>query len=220
MGLVKSIEEEWPNGTPERAVADAFSAFRRRDIEGMAAVSTAASIRALAARVGPKLDASDSRTTASSTGELTDSQAVSILDNVVAPLPKFFTDAVRCTIVGHVLESRIFEADHPDGRGFIWLECRVTGAADEWISVDGTLQAHREIANHVAGLAHVVCSLDFAFPGQDVVSFSPLEIATTQLVDGEWKLILDAEDDLGLPGFRGLGLCINPIPTTETAGDE
>jgi hypothetical protein len=129
------------------------------------------------------------------------------------------TDAVRCSIVGHVIESRVFEADHPDGRGFIWLECRVTGAADKWISVDGTLQAHREIANRVAGLAHVVCSLDFEFPGQGIVPFSPLEIATTQLVGGEWKLILD-EYDLGLPGFRNVAFWIDPIPTTEAASDE
>ena len=127
---------------------------------------------------------------------------------------------MRCHIVGHVLESRVFEADHPDGRGLIWLECRVTGAADEWISVDGTLQAHREIVNRVAGLAHVVCSLDLQVPGRDTVPLSPLEIATTQLVGDEWKLILDPEDELALPGFRGIGLCIRPIPTTEAANDE
>jgi len=212
-----SIEEQWPEGTPERAVADAFSAFRRRDVAGLAAASTPASIRALAARVGPELDARDSQTPPSSAGELTDSQ---VLERIVEHLPKLLTDAVRCSIVGHVIESRVFEADHPDGRGFIWLECRVTGAADEWISVDGTLQAHREIANRVAGLAHVVCSLDFEFPGQGIVPFSPLEIATTQLVGGEWKLILDAQDDLGLPGFRGLGFWIDPLPTTEAASDE
>jgi hypothetical protein len=214
-----SIEEQWPNGTPERAVAEAFLAFRRRDTAGMAAASTAASVRALAARV-QRLDARDSQTPASSTEELTDSQAVSILDREVLQVPKLITDAARCHIVGHVIESRVFEADHPDARGFIWLECRVTGAADEWISVDGTLPAHREIADRVPGLAHVVCRLDFEFPGQDSVEVSPLEIATTQLIGGEWKLILDEWADVGLPGFRNIVFWIDPVPTTEAASDE
>lgn len=215
-----SVEQEWPNGTPERAVADAFSALRRRDTAGLAAASTAASVRALAARV-QRLDARDSGTPSSLTDALTDSQAVSILDREISQVPKLFTDATRCHIVGHVLESRVFEADHPDGRGFIWLECRVTGAADEWISVDGTLQAHREIANHVADLAHVVCRLDFEFPGHDIVEVSPLEIATTQLVGDEWKLILDAyAEPSGLPGFRNILFFVDPIFPTTKARDE
>jgi hypothetical protein len=215
-----SIEEQWPKGTPERAVSDAFSAFRCRDVARLIAVATPASIRALAARVGPELEASDSRGPTSSTGDLTDSEAASILERIVARFPEFFADKVRCTIVGHVLESRLAYDATRDGRGFIWLECRVTGAADEWISVDGDLQAHREIANRVAGLAHVVCSLDLEFPGQDITPLSPLEIATTQLVGGEWKLILDAESEPGLPGFRGLGFWIDPVSTTEAASDE
>jgi len=214
-----SIEEQWPTGTPERAMVDAFSAFRHRDVAGLAAVSTPASIRALAARVGRMLDARDSQTPPSSTGELTISQAVSVLDRIVAPLPKFFTDGVRWVIVGRVLESRVFEPS-PDARGFVRLECRVTGAADQWISVDGDLRAHQEIANRVAGLAHVVCGLDVESPDMGIVPLSPLEIATTQLVSGEWKLILDEESELGLPGFRGLGLWIDPVSTTEAASDE
>jgi len=209
-----SIEEQWPKGTPERAVADAFSAFRRRDVARLAAGATPASIRALAARLLREIDTRDSQTPASSTDELTDSQAVSILGRFVARLPKGFTDSVRCHIVGHVLESRLAYDGTRDGRGFLWLECRVTGAADEWISVDGDPQAYREIANRVAGLAHVVCRLDLEFPGRDIIPLSPLEIVTTQLVGGEWKLVMD-EESIGVPGFRGIGLS-----TTEAASDE
>lgn len=215
-----SIDGQWPEGTAERAVADAFAVFRRRDVAGLVAGATPASIRALAVRVGPELDASDSRTNASSTGRLTDSQAASILGRVVARLPELFTDSVRCLIVGHVLESRLVDAS-PNARGLIWLDCRVTGADDEWLSAHGDRQMHSDIANHAAGVAHVVFRIAHEFPGQGVVPFPPeLQIATTQLVGGEWKLVLDEWSDFGLPGFRGVGFWIDERPTTEAATDD
>jgi hypothetical protein len=177
-----SIEEQWAHGTPDRAVADAFSALRRRDVARLAAGATSASIRALAARVGPELDARDSRTPASSTGELTDSQAASTLGRLVARLPEFFTDSVRCLIVGHVLESRLVDA---------------------------------------SPVAHVVFRVAHEFPGQGIVPFPPeLQIATTELIGGEWKLILDEWSDFGLPGFRGVGFWIDEGSTTEAATDD
>ena len=215
-----SIEEQWPKGTPERAVADAFSAFRRRDAARLAAEATPASIRALAARVGPELDARDSRTPASSTGELTDSEAVSILGRLIARLPELFTDSVRCLIVGHVLESRLVDAS-PDGRGLICLDCRVTGAGGEWLSVHSDRQILRQIANRAAGVAHVVFRVAHEFPGQGLVPFPPeLQIARTQLVSGEWKLVLDEWSDVGLPGFRGVGFWIDEDSPTEAATDD
>ena len=150
-----SIEEQWAHGTPERAVADAFSALRHRDAARLAAKATPTSILALAARVGPELDARDPRTPASSIGELADSEAASFLGRLIARLPELFTDSVRCLIVGHVLESRLVDAS-PDGRGLICLDCRVTGGGDEWLSVHGDRRMHREIANRAAGVAHVV----------------------------------------------------------------
>ena len=169
-----SIEEQSAHGTPERAVADGFSAFRRRDVARMAAVATSASIRALAARVGPELDARDSRTPASSIGELTDSQAASILGHIVKRLPEVFTDSVRCLIVGHVLES-------PD-------------------------------------VALVVFRVAHEFPGKSIVPMPPEpQVATTQLVSGEWKLTLDEWSDVGLPGFRGVGFWIDEGSTTGAA---
>ena len=215
-----SIEEQWPNGTPERAVADAFSAFRCRDVARLVAGATPASIRAVAARVGPDLDARDSRTPTVSTGELTDSQAASILTRLVARVPEFFTDSVRCQIVGHVLESRLVDAS-PDGRGLICLDCRVTGAGDESLSVHGDRQIQAEIANRAAGISHVVFRVAHEFPGQGIVPFPPeLQIATTQLFNGEWKLILDEWSDVGLPGFRGVGFWIDEGSTTERATDD
>jgi len=215
-----SIDEQWPKGTPERAVADAFSAFRRRDVARLAAGATPASIRALAVRVGPELDTGDARTPASSTGDPTDSQAASLLGRVVASLPEVFTDSVRCLIVGRVLESRLVDA-RPDGRGLIGLDCRVTGADDEWLSIRGDRQIHRDIANAVAGVAHVVFRVAHEFPGQGIVPFPPeLQVATTQLVSGEWKLVLDEWSDVGLPGFRGIGFWIDERSTTEAATDD
>jgi len=215
-----TIDQQWAHGTPERAVADAFSAFRHRDVAQLAAVATSASIRALAARVGPDLDARDSGAPASSTSELTDSQAVSTLGRIVASLPELLTDSVRCLIVGHVLESRLVDAS-PDGRGLISLECRVTGADAEWLSVSCDPQVHGEIANRAADRAHVVCRLALEFPGQSIAPLSPEpEIASTQLVNGEWKLVLDEESGLGLPGFRGLGLWIDKGSGTEASTDD
>ena len=174
---VTSIQEQWTPGTPERAVADGFSAFRRRDVARLAAVATSASIRALAARVGPELDARDTGTSASSTGELTDSQAASILGRVITRLPEVFTASVRCLIVGHVLES-------PD-------------------------------------VALVVFRVAHEFPGKGSVPFPPEpQLATTQLISGEWKLILDEWSDVGLPGFRNLGFWINPVSTTGGAAED
>jgi hypothetical protein len=212
-----SIEEQWPKGTPERVLADAFSAFRRRDAARLAAEATAASIRALAARVGPELDARDSRTPPSSTGGLTDSEAATILGRLIARLPDLFTDSVRCLIVGHVLDSRLVDAS-PDGRGLICFDCRVNGADDAWLSVHGDRQIHRELANRAAGLAHVVFRVAHEFPGRGIVPFPPeLQVATTQLVGGEWKLVLDEWSDVGLPGFRGVGFWIDEGSTTEAA---
>jgi hypothetical protein len=172
-----SIEEQWSHGTPERAVADGFSAVRHRDFARLAAVATGASIRSLAARVGPELDARDSRTPDQSTGELTDSRAASILARVVTRLPEIFTDSLRCLIVGHVLESP-------------------------------------EVALVVFRAAH-------EFPGQGIVPFPPEpQIATTQLVSGEWKLVLDEWSDLGLPGFRNIGFWIDPVSTTGGAAED
>ena len=174
---MSSIEPQWAPGTPERAVADAFSAFRSRDVARLAAVATSASIRALATRVGPELDAEDSRAPASTIGELTESQAASILGRIVGRLPEIFTDSVRCLIVGHVLAS--------------------------------------------SDVAHVVFRPGHEFPGDDDVPF-PLEpqVATTQLVGGEWKLVLDEWSDLGLPGFRNVGFWIDPASPTEPATDD
>jgi hypothetical protein len=172
-----SIEDQWTHGTPERVVADAFSAFRRRDVARLAAGATTASIRALAARVAPELDAGDSRAPATSTGELTDSQAASLLGRLVTRLPEIFTDSVRCIIVGHVLES-------PD-------------------------------------VALVVFRVAHEFPGKAMVPFPPeAQIATTQLVSGEWTLVLDEWSDVGLPGFRNLGMWIDPVSTTERAAED
>jgi hypothetical protein len=215
-----SIEEQWARGTPERAVADVFSAFRRRDVAHLAAGATSASIRALAARVGPELDASDSRTPASSAGALTDSQVAPVLGRLVARLPEVFTDSVRCLAVGHVLESRLVDAN-PDGRGLICLDCRVSGADDEWLSVYGDPRIRHEIADRAAGVAHVVFRVAHQFPGQGIVPFpAELQIATTQLVGGEWKLVLDEWSDVGLPGFRGVGFWIGELSRTEGATDD
>jgi hypothetical protein len=168
---VTSIEEQWADGTPERALADAFSAFRRRDVARLAEVATSASLRALAARLGRELDASDSRIPARPTDELTDSQSASILGRILTRLPEILTDSVRCLIVGHVLDS-------PD-------------------------------------VAYVVFRPGYEFRGHDVVPFPPEpQVATTQRVSGEWKLVLDERSDLGLPGFQGVGFFINPSPTT------
>ena len=172
-----SSEEQWAHGTPERAVADGFAALRHRDVARLAAVATSASIRALAARVRPELDATDPRTPGDATGELTDSEAASILGRVVARLPEIFTDSVRCLIVGHVLES-------PD-------------------------------------VALVVFRAAHQFPGQDIVPFPPeAQIATAQLVGGEWKLVLDEWSDVGLPGFRSIGFWIDPVSTTGAAAED
>ena len=171
-----SVEEQWALGTPERAVADGFSAFRGRDVARLAAVATSASIRALAARVGSELDARDPKTPTSSTGELTDVQAASILGRLVTRLPEIFTDSVRCLIIGHVLES--------------------------------------------PGVALVVFRAAHEFPGKGIVPFPPEpQIATTQLVSGEWKLVLDEWSDVGLPGFRNAGFWIDPVSPTDAAAD-
>ena len=152
-----SIEKIWPKQTPERVVADAFLAFRRRDV--------------------PRL---------------------------VARLPKRFTDSVRCVIVGHVTESRS-EVARRDAGGLIRFECRVTGTEGEWLSVYGDPQIGREVTSHAAGVAHVVFRVAYELPGQDIVAFPPeLQIASTQLVGNEWKLVLDEWSDVGLPGFRGI----------------
>jgi hypothetical protein len=215
-----SIEEQWPKGTPERAVADAFSAFRRRDFARLATAATPASIRALAARVGPELDATDFRAPAGSTPEPSDSQAASILEGIVARLPVVFTDSVRCLIVGRVLESRPIGAS-PDGSGLICVDCRVSGAEDKWLSVDVDRQTQREIANRADGVAHVVFHVAWDLPGHGVVPFPPeLQIATTQLISGEWKLLLDERSDVGLPGFRCVGFWIDESSTTEVATDD
>src|SRR5689334_19891059 len=100
-----STEKQWPKDTPEHALADAFSAFRHRDVAR------------LTAAVMP-------------------SQA-SIVGRVIGSLPEVFTESVRCLVVGRVLESRLVDTS-PDGRGLIHLECRIAGADDEWVSVDGS----------------------------------------------------------------------------------
>jgi hypothetical protein len=185
----------------------------------LAAGATSASIRALAARVGREIDARDSGTPVSSTGELTDSQAASVLGRLVARIPKLFTDSVRCLVVGHVLESRLVDAN-PDGRGLICLDCRVTGADDEWLSVDADPQIAREIDSRAVSAAHVVFHVAFEFPGQGIVPFPPeLQLATTQLVGGEWKLVLDEWSDLGLPGFRGAVFWIDEQRQVSPGGD-
>jgi hypothetical protein len=169
-----SIEEQWARGTPERAVADAFSALRRRDGARLAALATRASIRAVDRRIVPELNTGPYRPSASSIGELTDSQAAAMFGRALAGVPKFFTDCVRCSIVGHVLES-------PD-------------------------------------VAHVVFHPGYQVPGKDIVPMKPEpQIATTQLVDGEWKLVLDVEAELGMPGFRDVIWWTDETPTTKTA---
>jgi hypothetical protein len=171
---MSSTEMQWAHGTPERAVADAFGALRRRDGARLAAVATRASIRALAARVVPKLDPGDFRLSTGSKGELTDRQAASVLGSAIARIPEFGTDQVRCLIVGHVVES-------PD-------------------------------------IAQVVFRVAYELPGQGIAPMPPEpQIATTQLVDGEWKLVLDEWADVGMPGFRNVIWWVDETPTTEAA---
>lgn len=214
------IENQSAHGTPERAVADAFSAFRRRDVARLAAAATNASIRALAARVGPELDAGDTETPADSTRELTDSQAASILGRLVAQLPERFTDSVTCLILGHVLESRLVVAT-PDGRGLIPLDCRVTSGDTDWLTVYADPQIGPGTSDHAAGVAHVVFRVAYELPGQGIVPFPPeFQIATTRVVSGKWKLALDEWSAVGLPGFRGVGIWIDEASPNETATDD
>jgi len=169
-----SIEEQWAHGTPERAVADAFAAFRYRDGARLAATATRASIRALDRRVAPAPDTGDSRPRPGSTGELTDSEAAAMLGHALARVPEFGTDRVRCLIVGHVLDS-------PD-------------------------------------VAQVVIRVAYEVPGQGIAPMPPEpQIATTQLIDGEWKLVLDEWADVGMPGFRNVIWWVDESPTTEVA---
>jgi hypothetical protein len=169
-----SIEEQWAHGTPERAVADAFAAFRRRDGARLSAVATRDSIRALATRTAPKPDTDDFAPSTGPKGELTDSQAASVLGTAKARIPEFGTDRVRCLIVGHVLEP-------PD-------------------------------------LAQVVFRVAYEIPGRGIAPMPPEpQIATTQFVAGEWKLVLDEWADVGMPGFRNVIWWVDETPTTEAA---
>lgn len=210
-------EQEWAPGTPERAVADAFDAFRRRDVARFARMATNASLRVTAARIGRDLGEVDSANQAAAPEEMSDSRAEAILGRVMALLPVHFTDMVRCLIVGRVLEARIVDFDqNRDGRGMFWFECRVTDAEDAWIGADSPWRiddASQAGAEHVA---HVVFHAAFDFPDKGVVPF-PFErqIATTRLVDGEWKLVLDEHSVLGLPGYRGMGFWMDPRVTGE-----
>jgi hypothetical protein len=215
-----TIQEQWAHGSPEAAVADAFAAFRHRDVAGLIARATSASIRAVAFRVRPELDRTDSSTPAGGPDELSDGQAVSILGRLVARLPERFTDSVRCLIVGHVLESR-HDATSPDGRGLIRLDCRVTGSDDAWLPVYADPKTQREIVTRAADVAHVVFRVAHEFPGAGTLPFPPeMQIATTQLASGEWKLVLDEWSDVGLPGFRGVGSWIDEGWATQAATDD
>jgi hypothetical protein len=203
------MDERWAKGTPERAVEACFLAFRRRDAAEFVAGATSASVRALAARVELNTDSPHARDVAGPSSELTDSDAIVVVGQFLTQLPEILTKSVRCLIIGHVLESRLIDRN-PDGAAMITMECRVGGATDEWITVKGDLQSYREIAGRVGGLAHVVFQLAFEFPGQGVVPIPPEPmIATTQLVNGEWRFVLDELSDVGLPGFRVLGLWVD-----------
>lgn len=172
-----SLEQQWPQGTPERAVADAFSAFRGRDAARLATLS--------------------------------DAPAMSVLDDLIARLPEIFTDSVRCLVVGHVLESRLVDG-RPDGTGLFAFECRIAGAGDEWLLVHGDQRIDLDIADPAVEAAYVVFRAAFELPGQGVVPLpTELQIATTRRVGGEWRLNLDEESDIGLPGFRGVGFWID-----------
>ncbi len=70
-------------------------------------------------------------------------------------------------------------------------------------------------------VARVIFRVAYAFRGKGIVPF-PLEpqLAVTQVVGGEWKLILDEWSDVGLPGFRGVGFWIDPVSTTDPKGED
>jgi len=69
-------------------------------------------------------------------------------------------------------------------------------------------------------IALVVFRVAHEFPGKGIVPFPPEpQVATTRLVSGEWKLILDEWSDVGLPGFRGLGMWIDPVSSTGLAAE-
>ena len=53
------------------------------------------------------------------------------------------------------------------------------------------------------GTAHVVFRLGHTTSDKTSTSILPdLQIATVQLVDGEWKLVLDELSHAGIPGLR------------------
>jgi hypothetical protein len=220
VGQMTLIDEQWREGSPERAVADAFSAFQRRDLARLAAVATPASIRAVAGRVGSELGADGSRPTAGAKSEITTSDAALTLRGVMERLPELFTDTVRCVIVGRVLESRLVDAN-ADGRGLIVLDCRIAGTEEEWLPVKCDPRVQREIVDHDPGVAHVAFRAARDLPDRGVVPFPPeLQMATVQLIDGEWKLVLDEWSDVGLPGFRGIGFWVDEHAATEAGTDE
>ena len=215
-------EQEWAPGTPERAVVDAFDAFRRRDVARFARMATSASLRAVAVRTERDLAEADSSAQATATEEMTDRRAESILGRAMPVLPEHFTEMVTCLIVGRVIESRIFEWDQGrDGRGMFWFECRVTDAPDEWVGADSPWHLDGAVAPGADATAYVVFHAALDLPDKGVAPIPPdRQIATTQLVDGEWKLVLDEHSVLGLPGFQGMGFWIDPPPPsslTDTA---
>ena len=85
----------------------------------------------------------------------------------------------------------------------------------------GTARPPEVFTDSVNGVAHVGFHVTWDLPGHGVVPFPPeLQIATTQFVGGEWKLLLDEWSDLGLPGFRDVGFWIDESSTTKVATDD
>lgn len=209
-------DEQWREGSPERVVADAFSAFRRRDLARLAAVVTPSSIRALAARIDSELDANGPRPLAGTESDVSTSDAALSLGRVLERLPESFTNTIQCAIIGHVLESRIVDVN-PDGRGLITVDCRIEGTEDEWLSVKCEPRVGRETINRDPRFAQVAFRVVRDLPGHGVVPFPPEpQMATAQLIDGEWKLVLDEWSDIGLPGFRGIGFWVDERAATES----
>jgi hypothetical protein len=103
---IDRIGLNWPVGSPERAVVDAFAAFQHRDGLGLARIATADSLLAFAvcARHAARR-ASARRAEDGSTGEPGSDSAETLIQRAAMSIPRSFLDSVRCAVLGHVSED-------------------------------------------------------------------------------------------------------------------